>query len=91
LSLTPAGRRVYHQLDDVRRTIEIDFLGALSARERATLYRLLDRLQARAASMFAGPRPWAKYEMKAQLELSKGDQRDRSAGDIDTRPGAGEL
>jgi DNA-binding MarR family transcriptional regulator len=91
LSLTSAGRRVYQQLEDVRRAIEVDFLGALTARERVTLYRLLDKLQARAASMFAGPRPWAKYEIKAQLERGKGDQRDPSAGDMDVRAGSSKL
>jgi DNA-binding MarR family transcriptional regulator len=91
LSLTSAGRRAYHQLHDVRRAIEIDFLGALAPRERATLYRLLDKLQARASAMFSGPRPWAKYEIKAHLELGRGDQRDLSAGDADARAGSGEL
>jgi DNA-binding MarR family transcriptional regulator len=91
LSLTSAGRRAYHQLDDVRRAIEIDFLGALAPRERATLYRLLDKLQARASAMFSGPRPWAKYEIKAHLEPGRGDQRDPSAGDADARAGSGEL
>ena len=91
LSLTSAGRRAYHQLDDVRRAIEIDFLGALAPRERATLYRLLDKLQARASAMFSGPRPWAKYEIKAHLESDRGDQRDPSAGDADARAGSGEL
>jgi DNA-binding MarR family transcriptional regulator len=91
LSLTTVGRRVYHQLDDVRRAIEIDFLGALAPRERATLYRLLDKLQARAAAMFSGQRPWAKYEMKAQLEPGRADLRDSSGGDLDARTGSGEF
>jgi len=91
LSLTAAGRRVYHQLDDVRRAIEIDFLGALAPRERATLYRLLDKLQARAAAMFSGQRPWAKYEIKAQLEQGRAELRDSSGGDVVARPGSGEL
>jgi len=91
LSLTAAGRRVYHQLDDVRRAIEIDFLGALAPRERATLYRLLDKLQARAAAMFSGQRPWAKYEIKAQLEPGRADLRDSSGSDIDARTGPGEF
>jgi DNA-binding MarR family transcriptional regulator len=91
LSLTSAGRRVYHQLDDVRRAIEIDFLGALAPRERASLYRLLDKLQVRAAAMFSGARPWAKYEIKAQLASGRGDPHDASAGDADARAGSGEL
>jgi DNA-binding MarR family transcriptional regulator len=91
LSLTAAGRRVYHQLDDVRRAIEIDFLGALAPRERATLYRLLDKLQARAAAMFSGQRPWAKYEIKAQLEQGRAELRDSSGGDVVARPRSGEL
>ena len=91
LSLTAAGRRVYHQLDDVRRAIEIDFLGALAPRERATLYRLLDKLQARAAAMFSGQRPWAKYEIKAQLEQGRAELRDSSGGDVVACPGSGEL
>ena len=91
LSLTAAGRRVYHQLDDVRRAIEIDFLGALAPRERATLYRLLDKLQARAAAMFSGQRPWAKYEIKAQLEQGRAELRDSSGSDVVARPGSGEL
>ena len=91
LSLTAAGRRVYHQLDDVRRAIEIDFLGALAPRERATLYRLLDKLQARAAAMFSGQRPWAKYEIKAQLEQGRAELRDSSGGDVVARPSSGEL
>ena len=91
LSLTAAGRRVYHQLDDVRRAIEIDFLGALAPRERATLYRLLDKLQARAAAMFSGQRPWAQYEIKAQLEQGRAELRDSSGGDVVARPRSGEL
>jgi len=61
LSLTAAGRRVYRELDDIRRAIEIDFLGALSPEERDTLYGLLDKLQARAATIFSGREPWNKY------------------------------
>lgn len=64
LSLTAAGRKVYRQINDVRQAIEVDFLGALTASERDTLYHLLDKLQARAATMFSGPRPWSKYEVR---------------------------
>ncbi len=75
LSLTPAGRRVYRQLDDIRRAIEVDFLGALSPQERDTLYGLLDKLQARAVTMFSGQRPWSKYE-------TAGDQKKPGPGDV---------
>jgi DNA-binding MarR family transcriptional regulator len=89
LSLTPEGRRIYRLLDDFRRAVEIDFLSALTASERDTLYRLLDKLQGHAASMFSGGQAWAKYEIKAQLDLNRGE-RDVAAGEA-ALAGSGEL
>src|SRR5262245_64454554 len=91
LSLTAAGRRVYRQLDNVRRGMEVEFLGALTAPERDMLYRLLDKLQARASTMFAGARPWSKYEAgaptsRADTERAVSDDRPLAA-----RAGSGDL
>ena len=91
LSLTAAGRRVYRQLDEVRRGIEIDFLGALTSPERDMLYRLLDKLQARASTMFSGARPWSRYEAGAQtnradMERALSDGRPLTARGGSTKP-----
>lgn len=48
LSLSPLGRRVYRDIEGVTRRIEVMLLDALSSRERATLNRIFDKLEAQA-------------------------------------------
>jgi hypothetical protein len=85
LSLTAAGRRVHRQLDDLRRAIEIDFLGALTPPERDTLYHLLDKLQARADAMFSGRQPWSRYEAMSERVKSGEEELERGT------PGGGAV
>jgi len=48
LTLTPAGRRAYEDIESVTRTVELSLLGALSLGERKSLSRLLGKLEERA-------------------------------------------
>jgi DNA-binding MarR family transcriptional regulator len=61
LTLTAKGKRVYDEMESLRRRIEIEFLGVLKLEQRVTLYQLLDILQARARDLFSGKQAWKKF------------------------------
>ena len=55
LSLTPKGERTYTAIAQAARQRHDNVLSALSAAERETLERALNKLQARAATLLADP------------------------------------
>ncbi len=59
--LTPKGKKVVRQLEQMISTMEREFLIALSAEEREAFYTILDKLQTRANQIFSGKMPWRKF------------------------------
>jgi DNA-binding MarR family transcriptional regulator len=56
LTLTPRGRAVYKQIEQVRRAMEIEFLSVLSREEQRIFAACLDKLEAQARRIFPGNR-----------------------------------
>jgi hypothetical protein len=54
----------------VRNAMELELVGALTMSETRTLYRLLDKLQVRAARMFNKPDAWRDILAKHRHEVS---------------------
>ena len=53
LSLSAKGQRVHDELNRLRDIIEHEFLRVLSSSEIAALYRILDKLEAKAVTLFS--------------------------------------
>ena len=70
LTLSTNGKRVNREIEMVRNAMELEFVGALTLEETRTLYRLLDKLQARAAQMFKNPDAWREILAKHRHEIS---------------------
>jgi DNA-binding MarR family transcriptional regulator len=70
LTLSANGKRVNHEIQMVRNAMELELVGALTLGETRTLYRLLDKLQARAARMFKNPDAWREILAKHRHEMS---------------------
>jgi DNA-binding MarR family transcriptional regulator len=77
LTLTAKGKRVNSEMDTARRAIEEEFLGALDPWEREALYRLLDKLQERATTMFEGKQAWRKFDPNLRRKSAGGRVRAR--------------
>jgi len=58
LSMSPAGRRAFAEIDRVRYAIESEFLEPLSAAELKQLYRICAKLDRRADEMFRNRKDW---------------------------------
>jgi DNA-binding MarR family transcriptional regulator len=58
LTLTARGRRVYTEIDQVRRAVEERFLSVLSKDELTRFNATLDKLEAQARSIFTGKGAW---------------------------------
>src|SRR4051812_2371262 len=58
LRLTARGRRVYEELDHIRRKIEEKFLSVLSKDELRGFNATLDKLEAQAGRIFTGKGAW---------------------------------
>lgn len=58
LSLSPKGKRVNDAIEEVRRAIEVELLSVLSPQELETFYSTLDKLDDRAAIIFAERQAW---------------------------------
>jgi DNA-binding MarR family transcriptional regulator len=83
LSLSAKGKRINDEIERVRWAIEVELLGALAARELATLYAILDKLDERATVIFAGKQPWRDIVGRAATPGVTGRKksvRARSAG-----------
>lgn len=60
LSLTAKGKSVFTESESIRGAIEGEFLDVLQPAEREAFYRILDKLERRAAEIFAGKQAWRK-------------------------------
>jgi len=58
LMLTPKGRRVYKEIDDIRKAIERRFLSVLSAKEMKAFFAAMDKLEANARLIFKDRGAW---------------------------------
>lgn len=58
LTLTPRGRKVYAEIEGVRRRIEERFLGVLSPSEKRQFLALLGRLEEQGRKLFTGRDAW---------------------------------
>lgn len=58
LTLTARGRKVYREIDQVRRTVERKFLSALTPQELARFNATMDKLEAQARRLFTGKGAW---------------------------------
>lgn len=61
LSLSPAGRRVYRDVEGVTRRIELTLLEVLSTHERAALRRILRKLEARARERIGSGEAYRRF------------------------------
>ena len=59
LSLSAKGRRVHDELNQLRDSIEHQFLGVLTPTEVAALYRIVDKLETQAMRLFNDKDVWA--------------------------------
>jgi DNA-binding MarR family transcriptional regulator len=59
LSLSARGRRVHDELSQLRDAIEHEFLRVLTPTEVASLYQIIDKLQAQAVRLFNDKDVWA--------------------------------
>ena len=60
LSLTATGRRVYDDVEQLTRQVEMATLSALPARDLAALARVLDRLEERSRTLLTGRDAWQR-------------------------------
>ena len=60
LSLTATGRRVYDDVEQLTRQVEMATLSALPARDLAALGRVLDRLEERSRTLLTGRDAWQR-------------------------------
>ncbi|MBS0336586.1 MAG: MarR family transcriptional regulator, partial [Proteobacteria bacterium] len=58
LTLTARGRRVYAEIDGVRRAVEQKFLSVLTRDELARFNATMDKLEAQARAIFSGKGAW---------------------------------
>jgi DNA-binding MarR family transcriptional regulator len=58
LSLSPKGRRMHDNIEQVSRALERELLEVLTAAERETLYLVLDKLERRSSDIFAADDAW---------------------------------
>jgi DNA-binding MarR family transcriptional regulator len=70
LTLTARGRRVYTEIDAVRRAVEESFLSVLTKSEFAQFTATLDKLEAQARRIFTGKGAWRSL-VKAPASVSQ--------------------
>jgi DNA-binding MarR family transcriptional regulator len=58
LSLSPKGKRMHDNIEQVSRALERELLEVLTAAERETLYLVLDKLERRSSDIFAADDAW---------------------------------
>ncbi len=58
LTLTARGRRVFTEIDAIRRAIEVQFLSVLSKDELARFNSTMDKLEAQSRRIFTGKGAW---------------------------------
>lgn len=58
LTLTARGKRVYTEIDAIRRAVEQTFLSVLSKEELGVFNKVMDKLEAQAQRIFTGKGAW---------------------------------
>jgi DNA-binding MarR family transcriptional regulator len=71
LSLTAKGRRIQEQIERVRYALEYEFLSVLDDTELETLYRILDKLEPQAKSIFTSDGAWQRIVNKYDADSFK--------------------
>jgi DNA-binding MarR family transcriptional regulator len=71
LSLTAKGKRIQEQIERVRYALEYEFLSVLDDGELETLYRILDKLEPQAKSIFTSDGAWQRIVNKYDADSFK--------------------
>jgi DNA-binding MarR family transcriptional regulator len=71
LSLTAKGKRIQEQIERVRYALEYEFLSVLDDTELETLYRILDKLEPQAKSIFTSDGAWERIVNKYDADSFK--------------------
>jgi DNA-binding HxlR family transcriptional regulator len=71
LSLTAKGKRIHEQIERVRYALEYEFLSVLDDTELETLYRILDKLEPQAKSIFTSDGAWERIVNKYDADSFK--------------------
>jgi DNA-binding MarR family transcriptional regulator len=71
LSLTVKGKRIQEQIERVRYALEYEFLSVLDDAELETLYRILDKLEPQAKSIFTSDGAWQRIVDKYDADSFK--------------------
>jgi|HubBroStandDraft_2_1064218.scaffolds.fasta_scaffold420643_1 DNA-binding MarR family transcriptional regulator len=71
LSLTAKGKRIQEQIERVRYALEYEFLSVLDDTELETLYRILDKLEPQAKSIFTSDGAWQRIVNKYDADSFK--------------------
>jgi DNA-binding MarR family transcriptional regulator len=71
LSLTAKGKRIQEQIERVRYALEYEFLSVLDDTELETLYRILDKLEPQAKSIFTADGAWERIVNKYDADSFK--------------------
>ena len=66
LTLSPKGKGVNDSIEQVRRAIEVEFVGVLNDDELKVLYAILDKLDERAAEIFTGKDAWLQIMARSE-------------------------
>ena len=67
LTLTARGRRVFREIDQVRRAVEEKFLSVLSKDELRAFNAVMDKLEAQARRIFTGKGAWRELAGTASV------------------------
>jgi DNA-binding MarR family transcriptional regulator len=71
LSLTAKGKRIQEQIERVRYALEYEFLSVLDDTELETLFRILDKLEPQAKSIFTSDGAWERIVNKYDADSFK--------------------
>jgi DNA-binding MarR family transcriptional regulator len=71
LSLTARGKRIQEQIEHVRYALEYEFLSVLDDSELESLYRILDKLEPQAKSIFTSDGAWERIVNKHDADSFK--------------------
>ncbi len=78
LTLTAGGRRVYTEIDGIRRAVEEKFLSVLTRDEIARFTATLDKLEAQARRIFTGKGAWREVVGKSAARTTSSGRAARA-------------
>ena len=78
LTLTARGRRVYAEIDAIRRAVEEKFLSVLTRDEIARFTATLDKLEAQARRIFTGKGAWREVVGKSAARTTSSGRAARA-------------